>query len=86
MPADEVVQLYVRRPESRVEWPYKELKAFARVSLQPGETKTVTLEIPADDLRFWNVEKNAWDLEHGRLELLLGAASDDIRQKAEVSF
>ncbi|MBQ9449948.1 MAG: glycoside hydrolase family 3 C-terminal domain-containing protein [Bacteroidales bacterium] len=86
MAADEVVQLYVRRPESRVEWPYKELKAFARVSLQPGETRTVRLEIPADDLRYWNVDKNAWDLEHGRLELLLGAASDDIRQKAEVRF
>ena len=86
MAADEVVQLYVRRPESRVEWPYKELKAFARVSLQPGETRTVRLEIPADDLRYWNVDKNAWDLEHGRLELLLGAASDDIRQKAEVNF
>ena len=86
MAADEVVQLYVRRPESSVEWPYKELKAFARVSLQPGETRTVRLEIPADDLRYWNVDKNAWDLEHGRLELMLGAASDDIRQKAEVSF
>ena len=86
MPADEVVQLYVHRPESHVEWPYKELKAFARVSLQPGETRTVTLEIPAADLRYWNVEKNAWDLEHGRLELLLGAASDDIRQQVEVTF
>ena len=86
MAADEVVQLYVSRPDSKVEWPEKELKAFARVSLQPGETRTVTLEIASDDLRYWNVDKNAWDLEHGRLELLLGAASDDIRQKAEVSF
>jgi len=84
MSADEVVQLYVARPEATVEWPAKELKAFDRVTLAAGETKTVTLEIPVKDLRYWNVEKNAWDLEHGRLVLLLGAASDDIRQQAEV--
>ncbi len=86
MAADEVVQLYVARPEATVEWPAKELKAFARVSLKAGEKKTVTLEIPVKDLRYWNVEKNAWDLEHGKLQLLLGAASDDIRQLAEVTL
>ena len=75
MPADEVVQLYVARPEATVEWPAKELKAFARVSLKAGETKTVALEIPVSDLRYWNVDKSAWDLEHVTLELLLGAAS-----------
>ena len=86
MAADEVVQLYVARPEATVEWPAKELKAFDRVTLAAGETKTVTLEIPVKDLRYWNVDKNAWDLEHGKLVLLLGAASDDIRQQAEVTI
>ena len=86
MTADEVVQLYVARPEATVEWPSKELKAFDRVTLAAGETKTVTLEIPVKDLRYWNVDKNAWDLEHGKLVLLLGAASDDIRQQAEVTI
>ena len=86
MEADEVVQLYVHRVGAKVEWPAKELKAFQRVSLKAGETKTVTLEIPVEDLRYWNVEKNAWDLEHGQLELLLGSASDDIRQKAGVNI
>ncbi|MBR1794609.1 MAG: glycoside hydrolase family 3 C-terminal domain-containing protein [Bacteroidales bacterium] len=86
MSADEVVQLYVSRPEATVEWPVKELKAFDRVTLAAGETKTVTLEIPVKDLRYWNVDKNAWDLEHGKLVLLLGAASDDIRQQAEVTI
>ena len=84
MEADEVVQLYVHRVDATVEWPFKELKAFERVTLGAGETKTVTLEIPVKDLRYWNVAKNGWDLEHGSLELLLGSASDDIRQKAEV--
>ena len=86
MTADEVVQLYVARPEAKVEWPAKELKAFDRVTLAAGETKTVTLEIPVKDLRYWNVEKNAWDLEHGKLVLLVGSASDDIRQQAEVTI
>lgn len=86
MTADEVVQLYVARPEATVEWPAKELKAFDRVTLAAGETKTVTLEIPVKDLRYWNVDKNAWDLEHGKLVLLVGAASDDIRQQAEVTI
>ena len=86
MTADEVVQLYVARPDATVEWPAKELKAFDRVSLAAGETKTVTLEIPVKNLRYWNVDKNAWDLEHGKLVLLLGAASDDIRQQAEVTI
>ena len=86
MPADEVVQLYVRRIGSKVEWPAKELKAFDRISLGAGETKTVTLEIPVDDLRYWNVDTDSWTLEHGQLELLLGSASDDIRQKAETKI
>ncbi|MBR3291666.1 MAG: glycoside hydrolase family 3 C-terminal domain-containing protein [Bacteroidales bacterium] len=86
MPADEVVQLYVHRVDSSVEWPDKELKAFRRVSLLPGESKKVTLEIQFEDLRYWNEATNAWDLEHGKLQLLLGSASDDIRQKAEVTI
>ncbi len=86
MAADEVVQLYVHRVDSQVEWPAKELKAFARVSLKAGQKKTVTLEIPLKDLRYWNVDTDAWDLEHGKLQLLLGAASDDIRQQAEVEI
>ena len=86
MPADEVVQLYVHRMDSSVEWPQKELKAFKRVSLKAGERKTVRLEIGLDDLRYWNEETDAWTLEHGKLELLLGAASDDIRQTVETTI
>ena len=86
MPADEVVQLYVHRIDSQVEWPTKELKAFQRVSLNAGETKTVSLEIPVKDLRYWNEATNAWDLEHGKLQLMLGSASDDIRKTAEVTI
>ena len=86
MEADEVVQLYVHHVDSSVEWPAKELKAFQRVTLAAGERKTVTLEIALDDLRYWNEQAGAWTLEKGRLQLLLGSASDDIRQTAEVNI
>lgn len=86
MPVDEVVQLYVHRVDSAVEWPVKELKAFKRVSLGAGESKKVSLEIPLRDLRYWDEASAAWALEKGRLELLLGASSDDIRQTAEVTI
>ena len=86
MEADEVVQLYVNRVNSAVEWPAKELKAFKRVTLKAGETRKVTLEIPLCELRYWDVDAAQWKLENGELELLLGSASDDIRQKATVNI
>jgi beta-glucosidase len=86
MPADEVVQLYVTRVDSAVEWPVKELKAFGRVSLAAGESKKVTLNVPAKDLRYWDEAANAWALEHGKLKILVGSASDDIRLTGEAEI
>lgn len=86
MDADEVAQLYVHRNDSKVEWPEKELKAFQRIGLKAGESKNVTLEIPVSELRYWNEETSAWTLEPGQLTLLLGSASDDIRQSASVEL
>lgn len=84
MSADEVAQLYVHREGASVEWPEKELKAFSRVTLKAGESKDVTLEIPVSELRYWDVEAGAWTLEHGTIDLLLGSASDDIRETISV--
>ncbi len=86
MPAEEVAQLYVRRLDGSVSWPDKELKAFRRVALAAGETRTVTLEIPVSELRYWDEQTNDWALESGSLELLLGSASDDIRQTVNVKI
>ena len=80
MEADEVVQLYVKRIDSQIERPVKELEAFDRVTLKAGETKKVTLEFPVSELAHWDNEKNGWVLEPGKLEILVGSASDDIRQ------
>jgi len=84
--ADEVVQAYVHRVNPSVEWPYKELKAFSRVPLEPGETKTVTLEIPVEDLRYWNEAIHAWDDDPCDIEILVGASAGDIMLKKQIMF
>lgn len=86
MAAEEVPQLYVRRIDAKVEWPAKELKAFSRVSVRAGASKKVTMEIPVSELRYWDVNTESWALEHGTIELLLGSASDDIRQTVTVGI
>lgn len=80
MEADEVAQLYVKRLDSKVERAEKELEAFERVALKAGETKKVTLEFPLSELAHWDNETNGWVLEPGKIEILVGSASNDIRQ------
>ena len=80
MEADEVPQLYVKRLDSKVERAEKELEAFERVALKAGETKNVTLEFPVSELAHWDNETNGWVLEPGKIEILVGSASNDIRQ------
>ena len=86
MEADEVAQVYVHRVNSAVEWPEKELKAFKRVALKAGESRRVTLSIPTDELRHWDEAASAWALEKGTLQVLVGAAADDIRLDTEITL
>lgn len=79
---DEVVQLYAQFPKSAVERPLKELKGFQRISLKPGEAKTVQIPLKADSLAWWNEKKNGWELEPGMVDLLIGTSSADIRIRA----
>lgn len=74
---DEVVQLYVRYPESKVPRPNKQLRGFHRVTVQPGETKTISLPLAAEDVAYWSPEKHGWTIEAGRVELLVGNCSAD---------
>lgn len=82
----EVVQLYVRDVKSSLVRPYKELKAFAKVSLKPGETKEVALTIGRDALSFYDDRAGQWTAEPGKFEALIGNASDNITQKVEFSL
>jgi beta-glucosidase len=75
---EEVVQLYVKHTDSKVERPAKALKAFKRVALKAGETKTVALTLRAKDLEYWDTKNQRFELEKGTLELQAGGASDAI--------
>jgi beta-glucosidase len=82
----EVVQLYVKPGPTAVKRPEKELKAFEKVFLKPGETKTVTLSLPADSFKYYDEGKKQWVLAPGKFDLLVGSSSRDIRQTGSVTL
>ena len=86
MEADEVVQVYIHRINPSVEWPYKELKAFSRIPLQPGESRLVNLEIPVKDLQYWNANAQAWKDDPCNIEIQVGASAGDIRLKKAIAL
>ena len=75
----EVVQVYVSDRKSGLVRPPKELKAFAKVSLEPGETKTVTLPLDFRAFAYYHSAYRQWITEDGEFDLLIGASSADIR-------
>lgn len=79
---DEVVQVYVQYPGSRVPRPERQLRGFKRVSVPAGETVTVSIPVKVEDLAFWDSAKHAFTVEKGRVRFLVGASSSDIRRKA----
>jgi beta-glucosidase len=86
MEADEVVQAYVHRINPAVEWPAKELKAFDRITLKPGESREVSLKIPVKNLMYWNETKQVWDYDLCDLELLVGASATDIKLDKKIAL
>jgi len=80
---DEVVQLYSHQRTSRNPQPNLTLRAFERVHLRPGQTKQVQLKI--GDLAHWDVTRNRWVTEAGTYDLLVGASSNDIRQRTSTT-
>ena len=84
--ADEVVQLYVHRINPSVEWPNKELKAFNRITLKPGESKKVSLNIPVKDLMYWDETGGKWQHDLCDIEVMIGASVSDINLKKTVSL
>jgi len=80
----EIVQQYVAKPGAEVFRPAQELKGFAKVQLQPGESKTVTIPLDDKAFRYWNTRTDSWEVEGGSYELRVGASSADIRLTAVV--
>ncbi len=84
VPGGEVVQLYVHAETGGMFRPEQELKGFARVFLEPGEEKEVTIPLSDRSFAVWSIRENAWVVEGGSYELRIGASSRDIRLTARV--
>ncbi len=82
---DEVAQVYFAHVKSAVPQPVEALCSFQRVHVAAGKTAKVSLEIPVERLRYWDTAKNDYTVEAGDYRLMIGSASDEIRQKVEFS-
>ncbi len=81
-PGDEVVQLYIHDANpSTAPRPAEQLRGFQRISLAPGERKTVSLTVPASKLAFWDVARHAFVTQPGSYDVRIGASSADIRAR-----
>jgi beta-glucosidase len=81
----EVVQVYVSDPAAAVARPPRELKAFAKVSLEPGAEQEVTFTLTARDLSYWSALHRRWVLEGGEFRICVGASSRDIRLSVAIT-
>lgn len=84
----ETAQLYVRNLVSAVEMPVQELQGFAKVKLQPGESKTVQLTLTRPNFAWYNTQESAWQVDQGEYEIRVGKSSRQIelRQKIQLKL
>jgi beta-glucosidase len=82
----EVVQLYIHPPTSRVFRPDQELKDFAKLHLAPGETGTVAFNLTQDAFSYWDRGHGDWNIEGGMFEVRVGASSNDIRSACSIEI
>ena len=75
----EVVQLYVQHVGSAVERPIRELRGYQRLTLAPGETRTVSMRLPIASLAYWDEAGDRWVVEREQIRLRVGASSSDLR-------
>lgn len=75
----EVVQLYTHQQQSRFKQPLRQLRAFDKITLQPGESRLVEFAVAVDDLRFWDVTSSRFVLETARHKIMVGRSCGDIR-------
>ena len=86
MAGAEVVQLYIEQPHTQVFGPSRQLAGFARVELEPGETKTVEVAFDERALRYWNVRTDGWEYEGGTYGLLVCSSCTDVRARTSVEI
>ena len=81
---EEVIQLYVSFPNSKVSRPLKQLKGFERVMIKAGESKTVTFAINPTNLAYWNTDRHAFEIESGKINLMIGSSSENIKLTKQI--
>jgi beta-glucosidase len=86
LPGATVAQLYVGEASPKVERPAKELKAFQRVLMQPGETRHVVVDLMPRSFSYFDVKSSAWHADAGSYNLMLGGSSQDIQQKITIQL
>jgi beta-glucosidase len=82
----EIAELYVGQQNPKISRPIKELKGFAKVYLQPGQSKTVTLELSQRSFAYFNTTTEEWDAVPGEYNVLVGGSSQDTPLKGQVSL
>jgi beta-glucosidase len=80
----EIIQIYYSDPEASVDRPIKELCGFEKVYLGPNEQKTVEIMVKAADFAFYDVQSHQWKVESGKIQLLIGSSSRDIKFQQEI--
>jgi beta-glucosidase len=75
----ETVQIYLKKQNSAVDRADKELKAFTKIDVSPGQTSTVQLAVSVSDLAYYKVQGHLWVVEPGKYQVLAGSSSRDIR-------
>ena len=83
---NEVIQIYVASPRENVHRPIRELKGFNKVNLKPNETKTVTVIINKEELKFWDIKQNRFVLEDGSYLVQVGKNSNEIVLEEKVTI
>lgn len=81
----ELVQVYIEKPDARVFGPRRQLKAFRKVFLKAGESRTVTIPLDDKAFRYWNTRTDRWAVEGGEYVVCLGTSAADIRFRAAVT-
>ena len=78
MNGEEVIQLYVSYPDSKVKRPIKQLKGFKRQMINAGQTVPIEIELKIEDLAYWDINQKKFVVENGRINLMVGSSSDNI--------
>jgi len=86
VPGTEVAQVYVKQEKSTLPRPEKELKAFEKIFLQPGDSKLVKIVLDENAFHYYNDIENKWVMENGVYDIMIGASSRKIKLNGKVKL